>query len=100
MKNGKAKKNRNKSLSLILLIVLVIALALISFQLRARTGFEPEPVAEEIAPHVVFSLGPVQVTTTVVNTWIMIAVLGLAAYFAGKTFKIRPGMVQNTKQIT
>lgn len=95
MKNGKAKKNRNKKLSLILVIVLVIAMVLISYQLRAREGFEPEPVAEEIAPHVVFAIGPLQVTSTVINTWIMIAVLGIASFFLGKSFKIRPGMVQN-----
>lgn len=89
------KKKRNKTLSLVFLGALVVALALISFQLRSRQGFEPQPVAEEIAPHVVFTIGSLQVTSTVVNTWIMIAVLGLASYFIGKTFKIRPGMAQN-----
>ncbi len=95
MNTGKVKKNRRKTLSLILVIALVAVMAFISFQLRARKGFEPQPVAEEIAPHVIFSIGTLQVTSTVINTWIMIAFLGIASYFLGKSFKIRPGMVQN-----
>ena len=63
--------------------------------MRAQNPFEPEPVADEIAPHVVFALGSIQVTSTVVNTWIMIGILGLGAYFLGKSLKIRPGMLQN-----
>ena len=89
------KKRNNKTLSLVLVVLLVVVLAFSSYQLRARTGFEPEPVSEEIAPHVVFTLGPLQVTSTVVNTWVMIIILGLGAYFLGKTFKVRPGMFQN-----
>ena len=88
-------RNRKNSLSLILVIVLVVIMAFISFQLRAKTDFEPEPVAEEIAPHQVFAIGPVRVTSTVINTWIMIVVLGIASYFLGKSFTIRPSMVQN-----
>ena len=89
------KKNNRKTLSLVLVIVLVVAMALISYRLRAQNPFEPEPVADEIAPHVVFALGSIQVTSTVVNTWIMIGILGLGAYFLGKSLKIRPGMLQN-----
>jgi len=95
MKNGKITKNRKKTLSLILVVLLVGVMAFISFQLRAKQGFEPQPVAEEIAAHTVFSIGPLQITSTVVNTWVMIAILGIASYFLGKSFKIRPGMVQN-----
>lgn len=89
------KQNRKKTLTLILVMVLVALMAFISFRLRDQEGFEPEPIAEEIAPRVVFSIGPVQVTSTVINTWIMVAILGLASYFGGKSFKIRPGLVQN-----
>ncbi len=88
------KKNK-KTLTLILVVLVVVAMAVISFQLREKTGFEPEPVAEEIAPKVVFTVGPVQVTSTVVNTWIMIGILGFASYWIGRSFKIRPTMVQN-----
>jgi F-type H+-transporting ATPase subunit a len=87
-------KNRKK-LSMILVFAVIIALALISFQIRKNTGYEAESVAEEIAPKVVFSLGPLQVTSTVVNTWIMILVLGVSSFFLGRSFKVRPGMVQN-----
>lgn len=89
------KQNRKKTLTLILVMALVALMAFISFRLRAQEGFEPEPVADEIAPHVVFSMGPVQVTSTVINTWVMVGLLGIASYFLGKSFKIRPGMVQN-----
>jgi F-type H+-transporting ATPase subunit a len=88
------KKNK-KSLSTILILILILAMALISFQLRKIQGYQPEPVAEEIAPHVVFVIGPLQVTSTVVNTWIMIALLGIGSFFLGRSLKIRPGMLQN-----
>jgi F-type H+-transporting ATPase subunit a len=88
------KKNK-KTLTMILVFAVVITLALISFQIRRNTGYEAEPVSEEIAPHVVFAIGPIQVTSTVVNTWIMILILGVGSYFLGRSFKVEPGMLQN-----
>jgi F-type H+-transporting ATPase subunit a len=88
------KKNK-KTLTMLLVFGVVIALALISFQIRKNTGYEAKPVAEEIAPHVVFNIGPLKVTSTVVNTWIMMLLLGAGSYFLGRSFKIRPGMFQN-----
>lgn len=88
-------KMNKKTLTMILVFVVVIAMALISFQIRRNTGYEAEPVAEEIAPKVVFSLGPLQVTSTVINTWIMILSLSIGAYFLGRSFKVRPTMLQN-----
>ena len=90
----KKMKNRN-TFSFILVVVLVVAMALISFQLRENMGFEPEPISDEISPNLVFTIGPLQVTSTVVNTWIMMAFLAVGAYFVGKSLKIRPGMFQN-----
>jgi F-type H+-transporting ATPase subunit a len=84
-----------KTLTMILVIVVVIAMALISFQIRRNTGYEAESVAEEISPKVVFSLGPMQVTSTVINTWIMILALSIGAYFLGRSFEVRPTMLQN-----
>ena len=88
-------KKHKKSLTLVLVILLVIGMALVSFQLREKTGFEPEPVADELSPSVVFTLGPVQVTSTVINTWIMIGLLSFASFWIGRSFKIRPNMAQN-----
>jgi len=88
-------KRNKKTLALILVVLLVVALAVISFQLRKSMGFESQPVAEEIAPSVVFEIGPLQVTSTVVNTWVMIGLLGFASFWIGRAFKIRPNMVQN-----
>jgi F-type H+-transporting ATPase subunit a len=90
-KNEKTKKR----LSLILIFVLILVMALISFELRKRTGYVPTPVVEEISPEVVFTIGPIQVTSTVINTWIMIAMLGIGAFFVGRSFKVRPGLGQN-----
>jgi len=88
------RKNK-QSLTLILVVLLIIAMAAISFTLRSSEGYEPEPVSDELTPNLVFSIGPLQVTSTVINTWIMIIVLGLGAFWIGRTFKIRPGMGQN-----
>lgn len=88
------KKNK-KSITLIAVILIVTLMAVFSFQLRSRMGFEPKPISEEIAPQLIFSIGPIEVTSTVVNTWIMIGVLGIASYWIGRSFMIRPGMLQN-----
>lgn len=88
-------KTLKKNFSLILLGLLVIAMVFISLQIRRTAGYEPASVSEEITPKVVFNLGPLQVTSTVINTWIMIAVLGLASYWIGRSFKLKPGMFQN-----
>jgi F-type H+-transporting ATPase subunit a len=89
------KKNKKQTLSLIIVVLVVIALALISFQLRKTQGYEQPAVADEIAPEVVFSIGPLEVTTTVINSWVMIAILGIGAFFLGRSFTVRPGMLQN-----
>jgi F-type H+-transporting ATPase subunit a len=88
------KKNKN-SLSLVLVLLLVIIMALVSFQLRKNQSFEPVPITEEISPSIVFMIGPLQVTTTVINTWIMMALLGIGSFWVGRSFKVRPGMFQN-----
>ena len=89
------KKNKRNTISLIFIIALVVGMALLSFQLRKTQGFVPTPVADEISPKVMFTIGPVQVTSTVVNTWVMIVSLGIASFFIGRSLKIRPGMLQN-----
>lgn len=50
---------------------------------------------EELTPHVVFNLGPLQVTNTVVNTWIIMAIVSVLFIVLGKRLKIRPGRFQN-----
>lgn len=90
----KNEKNK-KRLSLILIFALILVMALISFELRSRTNYTSPPVVEEISPEVVFTVGPIQVTSTVINTWIMIAMLSIAAFFIGRSFKVRPGFGQN-----
>ncbi|MFN2303858.1 MAG: F0F1 ATP synthase subunit A [Anaerolineales bacterium] len=87
-------KNK-KTLSLILLGLLVIVMVVVSLELRQRAGVEPTPVSEEITPRIVFTVGPVQVSSTVINTWVMISLLGLGSFFIGKSLKVRPGTFQN-----
>ena len=88
------KKNK-KTLSTVLVFILVMAMVLVSFQIRRTTGYTPTPVSEEISPKVVFTLGPLEVTTTIINTWVMIVLLGIGTFFLGRSFKIRPGLAQN-----
>ena len=86
----------NHPLTLVILIAVVIGLALISNLLSTRAEeAEEADVATEIAPCPVFYIGPVQITTTVVNTWAMMLLLGAGAYTVGRTLKLRPGPVQN-----
>jgi len=80
----------------VLLIVLVIGLAVVSNLLQGPAEEAEEPnVAEEITPHVVFTVGPLEVTSTVVNTWAMMLLLGVVTYLIGRDLKLRPGLAQN-----
>lgn len=82
--------------TLVFLIALVIGLAVVSNLLKGSASEAEEPdVAKEITPHVVFTVGPLEVTSTVVNTWAMMFLLGVGAYLLGRNLKPRPGLVQN-----
>jgi len=86
----------NNPLTLVFLIALVIGLAVVSNLLKGSADEVEEPdVAEEIAPHVAFTVGPLEVTSTVVSTWAMMLLLGVGAYLLGRNLKLRPGPVQN-----
>jgi len=52
-------------------------------------------VEEELVPYVVFAIGPLEVTSTVVTTWLIVAFLGVASYLIGRSLKVRPGAFQN-----
>lgn len=52
-------------------------------------------LAEELIPVVMFRLGPLQVTSTVVYTWIIMAIVLAVFAILGRSLKIRPSRVQN-----
>jgi len=50
---------------------------------------------EELTPFVVFNLGPLQVTNTVVHTWIIMIIVSIVFIILGKNLKVRPTRFQN-----
>ncbi|KUK12090.1 MAG: ATP synthase subunit a [Moorella sp. 60_41] len=52
-------------------------------------------IMEHIKPHVVFHLGPIPVYTTVVNTWIVMALLFLGVFIATRRLQFIPRGVQH-----
>jgi len=52
-------------------------------------------VEEALLPYVVFTIGPIEITSTVVTTWLIVAFLGVASYLVGRSLKVRPGVFQN-----
>jgi len=89
-------KRINNPLTLVLLVAVVIGLAVVSNLLSRPAEEAEEPdVAAEIAPCPVFTVGPLEVTTTVINTWAMMLLLSAGAYVAGRNFKLHPGPIQN-----
>ena len=52
-------------------------------------------IEEELVPPVLFAVGPMQVTTTVVTTWLMVALLGVASYLMSRNLQVRPSVFQN-----
>lgn len=53
------------------------------------------PIQEELFPKIVFALGPIQVTTTVVHTWIIMAIVSAVFIILGKRLQVRPSRFQN-----
>ena len=53
-----------------------------------------------VFPETVFTLGPVRVTDTVVNTWIVMAAIILAAFVATRRLAIRPTKLQGLLEST
>lgn len=86
----------NSPRNLILLIVLLVALIGFSQLLEGSAGAAEEPdIAGDLTPNVIFTVGPLEATSTVVNTWAMMFFLGVGAYLLGRNLKLRPGPVQN-----
>ncbi len=54
-----------------------------------------EHVLEHVRPSVVFYLGPVPITSTVVNTWIIMVILFVLAYFLSRRISTVPRGIQN-----
>ena len=52
-------------------------------------------IEQELIPHVVFSIGPLQITTTVVYTWIIMALTTVLFFLLGRGLKVRPTRFQN-----
>jgi F-type H+-transporting ATPase subunit a len=50
---------------------------------------------QELVPIIIFSLGPLQVTSTVVNTWIIMGIVSLIVILLGKRLRVRPARWQN-----
>ena len=50
---------------------------------------------EELVPAVYFQLGPLQVTSTVVNTWIIMAAVCAILIVMGRQMRVKPTRWQN-----
>ena len=89
----------NNPLTLVLLIALVIGLGVVSNLLQGSAEVEKPEITTEIAPYVVFTVGPLEVTSTVIHTWAMMFLLGMGAFLIGRNLKLRPGLVQNMLEL-
>ena len=52
-------------------------------------------IGEELVPRVVFAVGPLQVTSTVIYTWIIMALVSALFIVLGRRLKVRPTRFQN-----
>ena len=48
-----------------------------------------------LAPEILFSLGPIQVTNTLVNTWLAMVLLLVLGLFIVRSVRLKPGKLQN-----
>jgi len=59
-------------------------------QAREAASTAPSP-----PPELVFYVGPMGVTNTVLSTWVVMVILVLFAYFSTRTMRLQPKGVQN-----
>ncbi len=52
-------------------------------------------IEKELVPAIVFQWGPVQLTSTVIYTWIVMALVSAVFILLGRTLKMRPSRFQN-----
>jgi F-type H+-transporting ATPase subunit a len=52
-------------------------------------------LGEELVPHVVFAVGPLQVTSTIIYTWIIMAIVSALFIVLGRRLQVRPTRFQN-----
>ena len=52
-------------------------------------------IGEELVPRVVFTVGPLQVTSTVIYTWIIMALVSALFIVLRRRLKVRPKRFQN-----
>ena len=52
-------------------------------------------IEEELVPTLLFSLGPLEVTSTVVNTWIIMTGVSILLIILGRRLRVRPTRFQN-----
>jgi F-type H+-transporting ATPase subunit a len=50
---------------------------------------------QEFTPVVLFHIGPLQVTSTIVDTWIIMAIISVAVIVLGKRLRVKPARWQN-----
>src|SRR3989338_4566921 len=48
-----------------------------------------------LAPDVLFHIGPVGITNTVINTWAAMLIFLIVGFFVAMNVKLRPGRLQN-----
>ncbi|HSX57672.1 MAG TPA: F0F1 ATP synthase subunit A [Candidatus Saccharimonadales bacterium] len=53
----------------------------------------------EIAPEIIFHIGPIPITNSLLTTWLVMIVLIALAYFAGKNIKKIPSGLQNFAEL-
>ena len=54
----------------------------------------------EATNNVLFFIGPLEVTKTVVTMWVIIAVLGLVSWLATRRLKMVPGPIQSAALVS
>ena len=53
----------------------------------------------EATSNALFSIGPLEVTKTVVTMWVIIVVLGLVSWLATRRLKMVPGPIQSAAEM-
>lgn len=56
-------------------------------------------VLTEVAPRPLWHVGPFEITTTVVNSWVVVAIIGVLAWWVGRRVQYRPRGIQTLAEV-
>jgi len=80
-------------------IIVVLALFLVPAFILPKFGSAAVTASVAVSPEVLFTLGPLEITNTLLTSWIVMILIVLFVYFATRKISLVPGGAQNVLEL-